>query len=162
MELSLRMNDIFSSSSLGVPFSLSFPLHRLWHAYPPSLTMFCRGLDVEWYYICIQQSSWSGRMVWESISEQVGFPLAFKAPYSHSLSNASFEPGGWLEDPVLSTSLLLDLTITPRMNIYIASDDYASFIIDARISYIHGEPFYNTSYDIKPTSLAPSPLSSST
>jgi hypothetical protein len=91
-----------------------------------------------------------------------GFPLAFKAPYSHSLSNASFEPGGWLEDPVLSTSLLLDLTIRPRMNIYIASDDYASFIIDARISYIHGEPFYNTSYDIKPTSLAPSPLSSST
>lgn len=99
-------------------------------------------------------------MVWESILEQ--FPLAFKVPYSHSLSNASFEPGGWLEDPVPSTSLLLDLTIRPRMNIYIASDDYASFIIDAQISYIHGEPFYNTSYDIKPTSLARSPLSSST
>lgn len=76
------------------------------------------------------------------------FSLAFKVLHSHSRSTASLEPGGWLEDLLMSTSPLLDLTIRPRMNIYIASDESSSLIIDATISYIHGQPFYDTKTNI--------------
>lgn len=33
------------------------------------------------------------------------------------------------------------------MNIYVASDDYGSFIIDAPISYLFGEPYFNSSFN---------------
>ncbi|KAJ5802930.1 uncharacterized protein N7503_005380 [Penicillium pulvis] len=55
-------------------------------------------------------------------------------------TNASFEPGGWLDSPALSTVPLLDLKVRPRMSLYTASDEKGSFIIDAGISYINGEP----------------------
>lgn len=58
--------------------------------------------------------------------------------------NASFSPGGWLEDPTPSSSLLLDLKIRPRMNLYLASDTYGTFIIDAPVSYLVGESYDNT------------------
>jgi hypothetical protein len=61
--------------------------------------------------------------------------------------NASFEPGGWLEPLALSSTPLLDLSIRPRMSIYIAGEDYASFIIDAPISYMHGGAFANSSFN---------------
>lgn len=61
--------------------------------------------------------------------------------------NASFEPGGWLEAPKLSAVALLDLSIRPRMNIYTESESYASFIVDAPISYIHGETFVNSTWN---------------
>lgn len=61
--------------------------------------------------------------------------------------NDSFEPGGWLSEPTLSANPLLDLTIRPRMNLYLASDKYASFIVDAEFSYMHGGAFYNTSFN---------------
>lgn len=46
-----------------------------------------------------------------------------------------------------STSPLLNLGIRPRRNLYLPSDDYASFIVDAPISFYHGLPYYNTSFD---------------
>ncbi|KAL3418014.1 hypothetical protein PVAG01_11024 [Phlyctema vagabunda] len=62
-------------------------------------------------------------------------------------SNDSFEPGGWLSEPALSTEPLLNLQIKPRMDLYIEDDKYGSVIIDAPISYIHGDPYYNTSFN---------------
>lgn len=61
--------------------------------------------------------------------------------------NASFEPGGELLDPIVSSTPLLHLQIKPRLNLYIPSDTYASFIIDAPISYNIGSPFSNTSFN---------------
>lgn len=61
--------------------------------------------------------------------------------------NASFEPGGRISRPTLSPTPLLDLSIYPRMNIYVASESYASFIVDAPISYIHGGSFVNASFN---------------
>jgi hypothetical protein len=33
------------------------------------------------------------------------------------------------------------------MNIYLASDQYGSFIVDAAISFLHGEAYFNTSFN---------------
>ncbi|RDW68607.1 hypothetical protein BP5796_09264 [Coleophoma crateriformis] len=66
---------------------------------------------------------------------------------AYRATNASFEPGGWLNEPVASSEPLLDLTIRPRTNIYTASDIYASVIVDAKLSYIHGGAYYNTSFN---------------
>ncbi|OJJ37264.1 hypothetical protein ASPWEDRAFT_38941 [Aspergillus wentii DTO 134E9] len=56
-------------------------------------------------------------------------------------TNASFEPGGWLEEPTASSTPRLDLRIRPRMSLYTAEEESGSFIIDAGISRTHGEPF---------------------
>lgn len=56
-------------------------------------------------------------------------------------SNASFAPGGWLEDPIKSSTPLLDFKISPRMNIYLESDTQGSFLIDASISYLVGQKY---------------------
>jgi hypothetical protein len=61
--------------------------------------------------------------------------------------NASFEPGGWLEAPTLSSTPLLDLSIRPRTNLYLASEKYASFLIDAPISFMRGLAYTNASFN---------------
>lgn len=61
--------------------------------------------------------------------------------------DASFEPGGWLEEPPKSSSPLLDLRIYPRMNIYVEDDKDASFIVDAAFSYTNGFPWTASSDD---------------
>jgi len=61
--------------------------------------------------------------------------------------NASFEPGGWLDSPARSDVPLLDLKFRPRMNLYTAADDKGIFIVDAEISYIHGEPLEAKDHD---------------
>ncbi|KAI9738376.1 MAG: hypothetical protein M1834_008879 [Cirrosporium novae-zelandiae] len=77
------------------------------------------------------------------------FPLSMMLPPGGigMLRNASFEPGGWLDEPTLSSTPLLDLRIRPRMNLYTSDDNFASFIIDASISYTNGDPYYSTIYD---------------
>ncbi|CZT42723.1 uncharacterized protein RSE6_02666 [Rhynchosporium secalis] len=66
---------------------------------------------------------------------------------AYRATNGSFEPGGWLKKPTLSTTPLLDLSIRPRLNLYLASETYASFLIDAPISFMHGGRYVNASYD---------------
>ncbi|KAK7911446.1 hypothetical protein PG985_013927 [Apiospora marii] len=50
-------------------------------------------------------------------------------------------PGGRLEPPSRSSTPLLDLKITPRHSIYVASEEGGEFIVDAAISYIYGSPW---------------------
>ncbi|KAF2840134.1 hypothetical protein M501DRAFT_1015211 [Patellaria atrata CBS 101060] len=57
--------------------------------------------------------------------------------------NASFNPGGWLDEPAQSNEPLLDLRIYPRMSIYTEDDLTLVFVVDAAISYIRGEPIGN-------------------
>lgn len=66
---------------------------------------------------------------------------------SDILRNSSFDPGGWLEIPKPSSTPLLDLSIRPRTNLYLAGEEYASFIIDAPISYLTGPAFMNASFN---------------
>ncbi|KAK8211026.1 hypothetical protein HDK77DRAFT_250118 [Phyllosticta capitalensis] len=61
-------------------------------------------------------------------------------------ANASFEPGGWLYEPARSAEPRLDVQAYPRMNLYLESDTTASFIVDARLSEVIGEPFFNSVY----------------
>ncbi|TVY90973.1 hypothetical protein LAWI1_G006562, partial [Lachnellula willkommii] len=84
-----------------------------------------------------------------AVDAEFGYPAGVDVwcGKAYRSTNDSFEPGGWLSEPTISSSPLLDLTIRPRMNIYLGSDDYASFIVDAPISYMHGEAYYNTSFD---------------
>lgn len=82
------------------------------------------------------------------IERRESLRIHFQKHCFENCRNASFEPGGWLEDPALSTSPLLDLSIRPRTNLYLnGTDSYASFLVDAPISYITGKPFTNTSFD---------------
>ncbi|KAE9976952.1 hypothetical protein EG328_002345, partial [Venturia inaequalis] len=60
---------------------------------------------------------------------------------AYRADNASFSPGGWLEDPAKSSTPLLDFKISPRMNIYLESDVQGSFLVDASISYLVGQQF---------------------
>ncbi|ETS75450.1 hypothetical protein PFICI_12394 [Pestalotiopsis fici W106-1] len=55
-------------------------------------------------------------------------------------TNASFNPGGWFEEPAKSDVPLLDLRVKPRMSIYLETDQEASLLIDAAISYQVGQP----------------------
>ncbi|KAH9219123.1 hypothetical protein DL95DRAFT_457591 [Leptodontidium sp. 2 PMI_412] len=66
---------------------------------------------------------------------------------AYRATNGSFEPGGWLEKPALSSTPLLDISIRPRLNLYLASETYASFIIDAPISFMHGGAYMNASFN---------------
>lgn len=50
-----------------------------------------------------------------------------------------------MEAPTPSTSPLLDLKIRPRMSFYTSDDETGSFIVDASISYINGQPFQGAS-----------------
>ncbi|OMP84408.1 hypothetical protein BK809_0000189 [Diplodia seriata] len=70
-------------------------------------------------------------------------------------TNASFEPGGWLEEPPLSDEPLLNLQVYPRMNLYTEDDQFASFIVDAALSHTNGAPFYNSTFDKSTNATAP-------
>lgn len=54
--------------------------------------------------------------------------------------NASFNPGGWFEEPAKSDVPLLNLRVKPRMSIYLETDQEASLLIDAGISNQVGQP----------------------
>ncbi|KAK9422270.1 putative Glycoside hydrolase subgroup catalytic core [Seiridium unicorne] len=59
-------------------------------------------------------------------------------------ANASFNPGGWFEDPPKSDVPLLNLRVRPRMSIYLETDEEASLLVDAGISDQVGQPLpYN-------------------
>jgi len=62
-------------------------------------------------------------------------------------TNSSFDPGGWLETPALASSPMLVLSVRPRMSLYLPSDSYASFIVDASLSLITGDAYVNSTYD---------------
>ncbi|KAF7720291.1 Glycoside hydrolase superfamily protein [Penicillium ucsense] len=66
---------------------------------------------------------------------------------AYRATNASFEPGGWLEQPARSAVPLLDLRIRPRMNLYTADDDRGALVIDAAISHLRGQPLSGEPFD---------------
>jgi hypothetical protein len=49
--------------------------------------------------------------------------------------------------PTLSSTPLLALSFRPRANLYLAGEQYASFIIDAPVSYLNGHDFVNTTFN---------------
>ncbi|KAH9825961.1 hypothetical protein Tdes44962_MAKER03885 [Teratosphaeria destructans] len=57
---------------------------------------------------------------------------AYESAYS------SFDPGGQLYAPDPSRDLLLNLQLVTRHSIYDSSERAGAFIVDARLSYIHG------------------------
>lgn len=57
-------------------------------------------------------------------------------------TNASFEPGGWLEEPSRSEDPLLNVQVYPRMTIYTSDETFGSFVADAALSHTNGEPYY--------------------
>lgn len=59
---------------------------------------------------------------------------------NNKYSSPNFNPGGQLEPPAPSPSLLLDLRIVPRESIYDSSESKAEFIVSATLSHTHGEP----------------------
>lgn len=52
-----------------------------------------------------------------------------------SLRNSSFDPGGWFEDPAVSSTPWLRLKAKPRMSIYLDTDKAANVLVDAEVSY---------------------------
>lgn len=56
-------------------------------------------------------------------------------------TNSSFDPGGWFEDPSVSSTPWLRLNVKPRMSIYLDTDKTADVLVDAAVSYFEvGEP----------------------
>ncbi|KAH6652026.1 hypothetical protein BKA67DRAFT_572704 [Truncatella angustata] len=55
-------------------------------------------------------------------------------------ANASFNPGGWFEEPPKSDVPLLNLRVKPRMSIYLETDDEASLLITTAVSDQIGQP----------------------
>lgn len=62
-------------------------------------------------------------------------------------SNASFDPGGWLNPPLKSSRPLLNLQTYPRMNIYLEDETTGTLVVDAAISHTIGKPYCSTSED---------------
>ncbi|KAF2875799.1 hypothetical protein BDV95DRAFT_665198 [Massariosphaeria phaeospora] len=62
-------------------------------------------------------------------------------------TNASFDPGGWLNAPNATNELKLDLRIAPRYNLYLGSQRNASFIVDTPVSYTRGLSYKNQTFD---------------
>jgi hypothetical protein len=58
--------------------------------------------------------------------------------FTDGCRNASFNPGGWFEEPTKSETPLIDFKIRPRMNLYLEDDTTSSFIVDAPISWYRG------------------------
>ncbi|KAH8659917.1 hypothetical protein BX600DRAFT_513578 [Xylariales sp. PMI_506] len=56
-------------------------------------------------------------------------------------------PEGWLYAPTKSSVPLLDVQVTPRHSIYVASEDTAEFIVDAGLSFYRGAPYESTPPD---------------
>lgn len=59
-------------------------------------------------------------------------------------SDAAVEPGGQLLSPPRSPAPLLDLKIRPRVQPYLEEDTIGTFIVDAPLSYFHGQPYGNS------------------
>lgn len=59
---------------------------------------------------------------------------------TNSDSNASFNPGGWFEQPSYSSTPLLDLKVRPRMSIYLETDASGSLLVDTTVSHLVGDP----------------------
>lgn len=57
------------------------------------------------------------------------------------------DPGGQFQFPEAQADPLLYVTIQPRYSIYLESDIYGSFLIDATISHVFGKSYQNVSYD---------------
>ena len=66
---------------------------------------------------------------------------------AYRATNASFNPGGWLDEPKRSPQPLLSLTAYPRMSLYLAHDTGASVVVDAVLSHVRGEAYVNDSED---------------
>jgi len=56
-------------------------------------------------------------------------------------SSPSLDPGGQFQFPTPQASQLLYITIKPRYSIFLETDITGSFVIDASISYVFGEPY---------------------
>ncbi|GKZ24309.1 hypothetical protein AbraIFM66951_011167 [Aspergillus brasiliensis] len=59
---------------------------------------------------------------------------------AYRASNASFNPGGWFEQPSYSSSPLLNLKVRPRMSIYLETDASGSLLVDTTVSHLVGDP----------------------
>jgi hypothetical protein len=56
----------------------------------------------------------------------------------------NINPGGQFAYPSRSPNPLLYVQVSPRHNIYVSSEQTATFIVDAALSYYHGEDYYNS------------------
>ncbi|KAL1637778.1 hypothetical protein SLS56_000333 [Neofusicoccum ribis] len=74
---------------------------------------------------------------------------------AYRATNASFEPGGWLDEPPRSESPLLNLQVYPRMNIYTADDTFGTFVVDAALSHTNGDAYYPSVFDTDTNSSSP-------
>lgn len=86
-------------------------------------------------------------MVWKSL-QRVRLPCAvirsptfFYSPTDEACRSAQIIPGGFLTQPEASSSPLLDVQVTPRHSIYVASETAIEVIVDAALSYYHGSPY---------------------
>lgn len=81
--------------------------------------------------------------------------LAFNAPSDvptwcgkpYMSTNQALDPGGEFQFPTPSSEPMLYLTIQPRYTIFLESDGSGSFLINAPISHVFGQPYVNVSYD---------------
>ncbi|TKA79452.1 hypothetical protein B0A55_04226 [Friedmanniomyces simplex] len=62
-------------------------------------------------------------------------------PYQSGSPN--YDPGGMLMPPAPSPTPMLYVQIEPRYSIYDSSETSGEFLVDASLSYIHGEPYRN-------------------
>ncbi|TPR05697.1 ABC transporter family protein [Aspergillus niger] len=63
---------------------------------------------------------------------------------AYRASNASFNPGGWFEQPSYSSTPLLNLKVRPRMSIYLETDAKGSLLVDTTVSHLVGDPLPRT------------------
>ncbi|PCG92799.1 Hypothetical protein PENO1_086810 [Penicillium occitanis (nom. inval.)] len=63
-------------------------------------------------------------------------------PYESGSPNTN--PGGQFTYPSPSPNLLLYVQVSPRHSIYVSSEQTATFIVDAALSYYHGDAYYNS------------------
>jgi hypothetical protein len=63
-------------------------------------------------------------------------------PYMTGSPN--YDPDGWLSAPKPSHTPMLYVQVQPRHSIYDSSESTGEFIVDAELSYIHGQPWTNS------------------
>ncbi|GAM33624.1 hypothetical protein TCE0_011f00663 [Talaromyces pinophilus] len=63
-------------------------------------------------------------------------------PYESGSPNTN--PGGQFTYPSPSRNPLLYVQVSPRHSIYVSSEQTATFIVDAALSYYHGDAYYNS------------------
>ncbi|RAH67875.1 uncharacterized protein BO66DRAFT_430387 [Aspergillus aculeatinus CBS 121060] len=90
---------------------------------------------------------WSSRNILAALA-LVPLSAAFNNPpgvdiwcgKAYRASNASFNPGGWFEEPSHSATPLLNLKVRPRMSIYLSNDPSGSLLVDTSVSHRIGDP----------------------